>query len=393
MTGSAGAQAALDALSCTLAGRCGGCSEHARSLEQQRSAKHAQLVALMRASGVTADCIAAARLVTPAALAFREHLDLRWDGQRLGLIGTESAPRGDEVGAPKVVVDMVACPLVVPSLAAWLGEVRSHPLPIARASARLRVGVERRRGIWIDCAHADVKALLDEGTWLTTLASLTPPVVIELGPKARRVMVHEGRVSLVDSPLEPWSQTFAGARALSLYTSVRAFSQPGAAPNRVLVQAVSDAVLDTYGKRVLELGAGAGNLTLPLLAAGLTVRAVELDGAALARSADEAGLAARLEISASSFERGEDIATLVQGVDVMLADPPRQGLGRFIDGLARLSRGLRPLHLVYVSCHPEALARDSARLAALGYALTHLSGVDQFPWTPHAEWVATFNRA
>jgi len=360
-------------------------------LEQQRSTKLARLVALLSESGVTAPCLSGARLVTPAALAFREHLDLRWDGQRLGLIGSDEASTGgDAAAAPKVVVDMASCALVVPALGAWLTEVRRHPLPIARASMRLRVGADGLRGIWIDCAHVDVKALLDHASWLLALAALSPAPVIELGPKARRVLVRDARVALGESPLEAWSQTFAGAGALPLYTSVRAFSQPGAAPNRALVSAVSEAVLDTYGKRVLELGAGAGNLTLPLLAAGLTVRAVELDGAALARSAREAGLDARLEISASSFERAEDIAMLVCGIDAILADPPRQGLGRFIDGLGRLSRGLRPPHMVYVSCHPEALAKDSARLAALGYDLVGISGIDQFPWTAHAEWVATF---
>jgi len=362
-------------------------------LEQQRADKGSRLTSLLHDSGVA---VPNAPLVTPAGLAFREHLDLRWDGQRLGLLGRDS----DLSDAGKGVVDMAHCPLVVPALNAWLAEVRRHPLPIARASLRLRVadgpgGPGGLRGIWIDCAHADVKALLDHPTWLPTLAALTPAPVIELGPKARKVVVRDGHARLVEPTLEPWSHTFVGrpATALPLYTSVRAFSQPGAAPNRVLVQAVTEAVLATCGKQVLELGAGAGNLTLPLLAAGLTVRAVELDGAALARSAHAAGLAPRLEINAASFERVDDLATLVQGIDVILADPPRQGLGRFIDGLGRLSRGLRPGHLIYVSCHPEALARDSARLVGLGYRLASVTGIDQFPWTPHAEWVATFAKA
>jgi len=376
---------ALATLPCALAGRCGGCPEHAQSLEQQRSDKRARLAALMHANGI--ELPEQARLETPAALAFREHLDLRWEGERLGLIGSES-PSG-----PKVVIDMASCPLAVPALNAWLAELRRHPLPVARASLRLRVAATGLRGLWIDCAHSDVKALLDHPSYLPTLLGLTPTPVVELGPKARRVALRDGRPALVEPTLEPWSQTFLGGEPAPLYTLVRAFSQPGALPNRALVDAVTHAVLDTYAKRVLELGAGAGNLTLPLLAAGVFVRAVELDGAALARSADQAGLSTKLEVHAASFERAEDIAVLVQGIDAVLADPPRQGLGRFIEALARLSRGMRPAQLVYVSCHPEALAKDGAGLAALGYRLAALTGVDQFPWTAHAEWIATFTRA
>lgn len=364
-------------LPCDLAGRCGGCPAHARSLEQQRSDKRARLVAL----GVDASLVGAATLETPAALAFREHLDLRWDGERLGLIDVEPA-RG--------VVDMARCPLVVPALGAWLEEVRRQPLPIARASLRLRVGGDRR-GVWIDCAHADVKLLLDRREPLVALAS---GAVVELGPKARRVALEDGVPRLVQPELAAWSRTFVGPeeRPVSLYMSVRAFSQPGGGPNRALVRAVRSAVGALGPTLVLELGAGAGNLTLPLVADRFRVRAVELEGAALERSAREAGLMEGLEIHAASFERAEDIASLARGVDAIVADPPRQGLGRFLDGLGRLSPGLRPEGMIYVSCHPEALASDSTRLAALGYRMVALGGVDQFPWTDHCEWIASFRQ-
>lgn len=372
-------------LPCALAGRCGGCPEHTTPLAEQRRRKVAALEAALAREGVAAAVIAraGASIETPAALGFRQHLDLRWQpsangSARLGLIARDPAAG---------VVDMAACPLATPELGAWLTEVRAHPLPIGRASLRLRAATGARRGVWVDCAHADVKALLDAG-WAAALAGDDPEVIVELGPKARRV---EGS-RLVEPTLCAWSTTFDGERALPLYTTVRAFSQPGAVPNRALVAAVVHAVLEVAPSQVLELGAGAGNLTLPLLARGLAVRAVELDTTSLARSASEAGLSARLEAFAQSFERAADLAPLVAGVDLVLADPPRQGLGRFIDALAGLSSSLRPAAMVYVSCHPEALAKDVARLAPLGYRLESLRGIDQFPWTAHAEWVARLTR-
>jgi tRNA/tmRNA/rRNA uracil-C5-methylase (TrmA/RlmC/RlmD family) len=68
----------------------------------------------------------------------------------------------------------------------------------------------------------------------------------------------------------------------------------------------------------------------------------------------------------------------------VLADPPRSGLRGFIDALAE--RAGRP-QIVYVSCHAETLAADAARLAALGYRVAGLEGVDQFPQSPHGEWL------
>ena len=45
-----------------------------------------------------------------------------------------------------------------------------------------------------------------------------------------------------------------------------------------------------------------------------------------------------------------------------------------------------------VSCHLPALVRDAERLATLGWSARHAVAVDQFPWTPHAEWVVRFAR-
>jgi tRNA/tmRNA/rRNA uracil-C5-methylase (TrmA/RlmC/RlmD family) len=74
--------------------------------------------------------------------------------------------------------------------------------------------------------------------------------------------------------------------------------------------------------------------------------------------------------------------------DVIVADPPRVGLGP--DVCRELLR-LRPEKLVYVSCN--ALTQlDDARALAAGYRLTALRGYDMFPQTPHMEALAVFER-
>jgi 23S rRNA (uracil1939-C5)-methyltransferase len=83
------------------------------------------------------------------------------------------------------------------------------------------------------------------------------------------------------------------------------------------------------------------------------------------------------------------LSDLDEPIDVALVDPPRTGLSvDVVDGLVRLA----PPTLVYVSCDPATLARDSARLTRPGYHLRDVQPVDMFPQTFHIEAVALFGR-
>jgi len=67
---------------------------------------------------------------------------------------------------------------------------------------------------------------------------------------------------------------------------------------------------------------------------------------------------------------------------VCLVDPPRRGLEK--EGLAALGR-TSPRHIVYMSCDPATLARDTARLVERGYKPLKLQVLDMFPQTSHIE--------
>ena len=73
--------------------------------------------------------------------------------------------------------------------------------------------------------------------------------------------------------------------------------------------------------------------------------------------------------------------------DVVVVDPPRAGLGaKTCAQLVELS----PRTIVYVSCDPASLARDSRILVDAGYKLDQIRALDLFPMTQHIECVARF---
>jgi 23S rRNA (uracil1939-C5)-methyltransferase len=164
--------------------------------------------------------------------------------------------------------------------------------------------------------------------------------------------------------------------------------------NRSMVPALQEAALAALGPaaggRVLELFCGSGTLTLPLLARGESVVAVESSAPSLQllrRSADEmSGRAAKLRLAAG------DAAQIVRGLegafDAALLDPPRTGSARAVVALA--ARGIS--RIAYVSCDAPTLARDGKLLAERGYELISARPLDLFPQTAHFEVVATFIR-
>ena len=85
-----------------------------------------------------------------------------------------------------------------------------------------------------------------------------------------------------------------------------------------------------------------------------------------------------------------DVAKLlphISNADVIVLDPPREGAGKIV--VAEIAR-LQPRAIVYVSCDPASLARDTAYLKVQGYLLSTLRAFDLFPMTHHVECVALY---
>lgn len=173
----------------------------------------------------------------------------------------------------------------------------------------------------------------------------------------------------------------------SFLVSPTAFFQTNVGAANLLVGLVIDAL--PQGQPVLDLYAGVGLFALPLASRGDRVIAVEEN-----RAATVDGIASlrlnRIDPGRCTFiaRRVEPALRGIQPRDAahVVLDPPREGCDDAV--LNDVFGRLRPGRAVYVSCNPEALARDLAAIARHGYRAQALQPVDMFPHTAHVETVA-----
>jgi 23S rRNA (uracil1939-C5)-methyltransferase len=171
--------------------------------------------------------------------------------------------------------------------------------------------------------------------------------------------------------------------------SPTAFFQTNVKAAEILVRLVLDAVPITA--TVLDLYAGSGLFALPLAHRGHQVVAVEANPAAVADGEASLRLNRIPDGRCRFIARPVDAVTRRSiGADAVVLDPPREGCEASV--LDDVFGRIRPATAVYVSCHPETLARDLTRVVRHGYEVRSLQPVDMFPHTPHVETVVVIAR-
>jgi 23S rRNA (uracil1939-C5)-methyltransferase len=359
-------------LNCPHVGACGGCAWGTKDFAIQSQEKLTPLRAVF----------SDARMVPAPMIGVRDRADLVWEstegGMRLGLFALDR----------REIVDLETCSMMSSALEAWFREFRLRAPPIRRGSVRLRVSPGGERGVWLDFANEDVKNLFAEREYLRWLSARA---FVEIGQRRKALIWRDDQPKLTDPVLKPWFETYdADMKPIPLYGPVGGFSQAGFDVNRLLVEAVSATAKMSGVQDWVELFCGNGNFALALAARSMNVEAVELDE--LAVRGLELSLRAlpplNLQVRRGDvyLKRGELPSVAGRG---LLLDPPRAGLREL---LAHMESGWLPRALLYVSCFSDVFVQDAERLKALGFRARHLVGVDQFPFTPHGEWVTLFER-
>ena len=227
------------------------------------------------------------------------------------------------------------------------------------------------------------------------LASGAAPSSLHLNLHPRRDAFIFGRETRRLAGPERMREVVGGT---SFLVSPTAFFQTNVHAAEILVRLVLEAVgadLEPVGadlkvgpyKTILDLYAGAGLFSLPLARRGHQVTAVEENRMAAADGE------ASLRLNRIAPDRCRFIARPVEAAlrsvkaaDVVVLDPPREGCSPLV--VDEVFGRLRPRQAVYVSCNPDALARDLALIIAHGFTIASLQPVDMFPHTAHVETVA-----
>ncbi len=157
-----------------------------------------------------------------------------------------------------------------------------------------------------------------------------------------------------------------------------AFVQSSLLLNRLLLKTVREVMGEP--RSILDLYCGSGNFSLPW-----TGRA-EVMGI----DHNEIAVTAAMCLARGDYRVGDE--TDMQGLiaqrpwDLILLDPPRTGARKITNALADAQCN----RIVYISCDPATLARDTRTLLDKGWKLDSVIAVDLFPHTPHIETVCSF---
>ena len=152
-----------------------------------------------------------------------------------------------------------------------------------------------------------------------------------------------------------------------------------------LVESVMEAAGE--GEHAVDLFSGVGLFALFLQDRFSRVSAVERDAGCLSHARRHLGK--NCSYVAEPAEQWLEAQGRLQGVDCLVVDPPRTGLPpSACEAIAQ--SGTRKL--IYVSCDPVTLARDSRLLLASGYTLRKAQGFAFYPQTSHFEMLTVFSR-
>ncbi len=167
------------------------------------------------------------------------------------------------------------------------------------------------------------------------------------------------------------------------------FTQINSEINQKMIEKALELLDIQNTERVLDLFCGIGNFSLPMARLAKKVIGVEGDASAVLQAESNAVLN---QIHNTEFHTANLFSDLSQAswaqesYDKVLLDPPRTGAIELMDYLPHWNAK----KIVYISCNPSTLARDTQKILAQGYTLQSAGIMDMFPHTQHVEAIALF---
>jgi tRNA/tmRNA/rRNA uracil-C5-methylase (TrmA/RlmC/RlmD family) len=160
------------------------------------------------------------------------------------------------------------------------------------------------------------------------------------------------------------------------------------APRLLLEQVIKFANIKK-GQKICDLYGGVGLFTLPiskLIGENGEVHLIEVDKTCIE---DANKMFKDIQNIFIHHGKVEQKLGSVKKIDTIILDPPKNGISKQV---INQMIEKKPKSIVYVSCNPSTLARDSKILLDNNYELSNIVGLDLFPMTHHIECVASFKK-
>ncbi|GIU43985.1 23S rRNA (uracil(1939)-C(5))-methyltransferase RlmD [Shewanella algidipiscicola] len=360
---------------CAFYGQCGGCDLQHLALPMQRENKQQALVNLLDKMG-QAQALQLAEPLVGEAWGYRRKARLATQYQR----DSKTLSLGFRALASNQVVAIDQCPVLAPALSQLIA-----PLTLCLNTLEAKRSLGHVELVAVESANMVVlritQALSDADIARLRAFGVEHCVRLVLLDEHGHIDNLDGDTSLPYYRLDDGSQLgFAPGN----------FIQVNADVNRNMVKQAIEWLDIKPTERVLDLFCGVGNFTIALAKAGAQVVGVEGVPAMVATAKDNA---VANGVSGVEFYHADLSADLSEQpwlgqIDKLLLDPARAGAFESLQWLKQM----KPKAVLYVSCNPVSLARDSQQLLKQGYRLQKLGLIDMFPQTHHIEAMALFER-
>lgn len=352
---------------------CGGCNMQHLKHDDQIAHKTASLYQLMAKFGSESFSLSESIRSSETRYRRRARISMWFDTK------SQQLQFGFRQKASKQIVNVTDCPVLEPSLNALLPNIKSmlmtfeHP----RALGHVEVVFDGQRKAWL----------------LRHTAELTKKERQQLHDFSQQhdvttyVLDNNGKLECLSG--EPLQCIETGNKIDFLPTD---FIQVNQTVNQAMVAQALSWLEVTKNDHILDLFCGLGNFSFALARKAQSVIGVEGIQAMVDRATANAQINQldNVEFYQADLEKEfTQAAWAHKAFNKVLLDPARAGASGIIDKVAELGAQ----RVVYVSCNPSTLARDSHRLQSQGYELKRLSMIDMFPHTSHLESMALFEKS
>jgi 23S rRNA (uracil1939-C5)-methyltransferase len=343
---------------CKYYGACGGCQlQHVEEAEYRR-VKLAIITDALKARGIEWPDL--------------ELIDAHGEGRRRVALHVRKKDGKITAGfmarRSHDLIDIDACPIIVPSLARATGIARMLGDKLGDCDVALTAADNGLDAM----VKAERKVAAQQHARLASLA-------VELD--VLRLTVNGETLATSASP-------FIAIEGTCVEIPSGAFLQATSAGETALAQLVSSGI--GKSKSIADLFCGLGPFAVRL-AKEAKVTAIDDDRPAISALQQALRYAQGLK-PVTAIKRNlmrEPMTEMeLKSFDAVVFDPPRAGAEA---QARRLAKSPVP-RVIAVSCNPQTFARDARILIDGGYKLTALAAVDQFKWSNHVECVGVFRR-